>query len=97
MDQLPFKPAGDVIGCFEFYNMEDLSDHQSLFFEKFVNRVGFQLHSKLLRRKGQEHLVKMEQKIRPLEPITISLMVSLRCTAQSMLSMPKNQTPQKRI
>ena len=37
--------------------MEDLSDHQSLFFEKFVNRVGFQLHSKLLRRKGQEHLV----------------------------------------
>ncbi|ACS78187.1 sensor histidine kinase [Maridesulfovibrio salexigens] len=56
VDQLPFKPAGDVIGCFEFYKMDDLSDHQSLFFEKFVNRVGFQLHSKILRRKGQEHL-----------------------------------------
>ncbi|WP_319777485.1 HAMP domain-containing sensor histidine kinase [Maridesulfovibrio sp.] len=56
VDQLPFKPAGDVIGCFEFYKLEKLSDHQSLFFEKFVNRVGFQLHSKLLRRKGQEHL-----------------------------------------
>ncbi|GKT29990.1 HAMP domain-containing histidine kinase, partial [Aduncisulcus paluster] len=22
VDQLPFKPAGDVIGCFEFYKME---------------------------------------------------------------------------
>lgn len=56
VDQLPFKPAGDVIGCFELYVLEELSSHQSLFFEKFVNRVGFQLHSKLLRRKGQEHL-----------------------------------------
>ncbi|CCO22894.1 sensor histidine kinase [Maridesulfovibrio hydrothermalis] len=56
VDQLPFKPAGDVIGCFELYKIENLSPHQSLFFEKFVNRVGFQLHSKLLRRKGQEHL-----------------------------------------
>ncbi|SDK42657.1 Signal transduction histidine kinase [Maridesulfovibrio ferrireducens] len=54
--QLDFKPSGDVIGCFEIYNFNDLSDHQSLFFEKFVNRIGFQLHSKLLRRKGQEHL-----------------------------------------
>lgn len=56
VDQLPFKPAGDVIGCFELYTIENLSAHQSLFFEKFVNRVGFQLHNKLLRRKGQEHL-----------------------------------------
>ncbi|WP_432738545.1 sensor histidine kinase [Maridesulfovibrio sp. FT414] len=56
VDQLPFKPAGDVIGCFELYPIDKLSSHQSLFFEKFVNRVGFQLHNKLLRRKGQEHL-----------------------------------------
>ncbi|WP_320171658.1 HAMP domain-containing sensor histidine kinase [Maridesulfovibrio sp.] len=56
VDQLPFKPAGDVIGCFELYMIEKLSSHQSLFFEKFINRVGFQLHNKLLRRKGQEHL-----------------------------------------
>ncbi len=56
VDQLPFKPAGDVIGCFELYTINNLSAHQSLFFEKFVNRVGFQLHNKLLRRKGQEHL-----------------------------------------
>ncbi len=54
--QLSFKPPGDVIGCFEIYKLKELSAHQSLFFEKFVNRVGFQLHSKLLRRKGQEHL-----------------------------------------
>lgn len=56
VDQLPFKPAGDVIGCFELYRIDNLSAHQSLFFEKFINRVGFQLHNKLLRRKGQEHL-----------------------------------------
>ncbi len=54
--QLDFKPAGDVIGCYEIYTFDDLSGHQSLFFEKFVNRVGFQLHSKLLRRRSQEHL-----------------------------------------
>lgn len=56
IDQLPFKPEGDLIGCFEIYPVNDLSQHQKLFFEKYVNRVGFQLHSKLLRRKGQEHL-----------------------------------------
>ncbi|WP_027720564.1 sensor histidine kinase [Maridesulfovibrio zosterae] len=56
VDQLPFKPAGEVIGCFELYEIKNLYPHQSLFFEKYVNRVGFQLHSKLMRRKGQEHL-----------------------------------------
>lgn len=56
IDQLPFKPEGDNIGCFEVYPVDDLSEHQKFFFEKYVNRVGFQLHSKLLRRKGQEHL-----------------------------------------
>jgi signal transduction histidine kinase len=56
IDQLPFKPEGDIIGCFEVYPVDDLSEHQMFFFEKYVNRVGFQLHSKLLRRKGQEHL-----------------------------------------
>lgn len=56
IDQLPFKPENDIIGCFEVYPVDDLSEHQKFFFEKYVNRVGFQLHSKLLRRKGQEHL-----------------------------------------
>ncbi|WP_045216021.1 sensor histidine kinase [Desulfonatronovibrio magnus] len=56
IDQLPFNPPMRLIGMLEVSPASQISWHESLFFEKFANRVGFQLHLRLISRKNQEHL-----------------------------------------
>lgn len=56
IDQLPFNPPKGLIGMLEISPAGDLSWHERLFFEKYANRVGFQLHMRLISRKNQEHL-----------------------------------------
>ena len=56
IDQLPFNPPKGLIGMLEIYPALNLSQHQKLFFEKYANRVGFQLHMRMISRKNQEHL-----------------------------------------
>lgn len=55
-DLLPFLPPDNIIGNFVFKTGPDLSDSDRLFMEKYVNRVGFQLHNRLLRDRNREHL-----------------------------------------
>ncbi|MBU2510150.1 HAMP domain-containing histidine kinase [bacterium] len=45
-----------VLGVFEIYSSSTLSNHMKLFFEKFVNRIGFQLHNRFMTDKNREHL-----------------------------------------
>lgn len=54
--QLPFKPTDDVIGCFEIYPADHLTPREKLFWEKYANRIGFQLHNRLIQGKNKEHL-----------------------------------------
>jgi signal transduction histidine kinase len=56
IDQLPFNPPEGLIGMLEIFPAADLSRHDRLFFEKYANRVGFQLHMRMIGRKNQEHL-----------------------------------------
>jgi signal transduction histidine kinase len=56
IEELPFKPRHGIIGALEIFPAEHLSDHQRLFFEKFANRIGFQLHNRLSLLKNREHL-----------------------------------------
>jgi signal transduction histidine kinase len=56
IEQLPFEPEEDIIGMLEIFPAEALTPHESLFFEKYANRVGFQLHNRILAAKSQEHL-----------------------------------------
>lgn len=56
IDQLPFNPPNRLIGMLEISPARELSWHERLFFEKYANRVGFQLHMRLIGRKNQEHL-----------------------------------------
>lgn len=54
--QLPIKPKGNLIGMLGVLPDHQLNAHDQLFFEKFANRIGFQLHSRMISQKNQEHL-----------------------------------------
>ncbi|MEF2230975.1 MAG: HAMP domain-containing sensor histidine kinase [Pseudodesulfovibrio sp.] len=55
-DLLPFLPPHNILGCFELYPCADLEGHDQLFLEKYVNRIGFQLHQRIIRAHNREHL-----------------------------------------
>jgi signal transduction histidine kinase len=54
--QLPFTPREDVFGMLEIFPVSQLSEHDRLFFERYANRFGFQLHNRILTNKNKEHL-----------------------------------------
>ena len=56
ISQLPFTPHEDVFGMLEVFPVSQLSEHDRLFFERYANRFGFQLHNRILANKNKEHL-----------------------------------------
>lgn len=56
IDQLPFETKGDVIGILEVYPVKVKDDHYELFFQKYANRIGYNLHNRFLAEKNIEHL-----------------------------------------
>jgi signal transduction histidine kinase len=56
ISQLPFTPREDVIGMLEIEKADSLSEHDRLFFERYANRFGYQLHNRILGNKNKEHL-----------------------------------------
>ncbi|UCD36171.1 MAG: hypothetical protein JSU90_04905, partial [Nitrospiraceae bacterium] len=56
MEQLPFKVEDDVLGLLTVYPVGDVTEHRKLFFQKYANRIGFNIHNRLLVRKNIEHL-----------------------------------------
>ena len=55
-DLLPFPPPDLIIGCFELHPCNTMTGHSQLFLEKYVNRIGFQLHQRILRHRNREHI-----------------------------------------
>jgi signal transduction histidine kinase len=55
-DQLPFKAIGSVLGLLELFPINDMNTRDELFFEKYANRIGFNMHNKFLAIKNVEHL-----------------------------------------
>ncbi|MFO7597107.1 MAG: HAMP domain-containing sensor histidine kinase [Desulfocurvibacter africanus] len=56
LEQMAFSPKRTVIGLLDVTPAENLSSHERLFFEKYANRIGFQLHNRLISTKNREHL-----------------------------------------
>jgi signal transduction histidine kinase len=56
IDQLPFKTMNNVLGLLEVYPCKDRNPHRELFFEKYANRIGFNIHNQFLVQKNIEHL-----------------------------------------
>lgn len=55
-DLLPFVPPDNIIGNFIIRKDRDILPEMRFFLEKFVNRVGYQLHNRILRARNREHL-----------------------------------------
>jgi len=56
IDKLPFTTKDDVLGLLEIYPVTNMGPHQELFFEKYANRIGFNIHNRFLFEKNIEHL-----------------------------------------
>ncbi len=56
IEELPFKVEDDVLGILAIYPVRDLSEHRELFFQKYANRIGFNIHNRFLVKKNIEHL-----------------------------------------
>jgi signal transduction histidine kinase len=56
IDELPFEVKDDVLGLLEIYPVKDLGEHRELFFQKYANRIGFNIHNRFLVKKNIEHL-----------------------------------------
>lgn len=54
-EQLPFQTKDNVLGLLEIYPVSK-DTHNELFFEKYANRIGFNMHNKFLASKNIEHL-----------------------------------------
>ena len=53
---LPGKLKNGIFGIFEICGGSDLSGNMKFFFEKYVNRIGFHLHNRMINEKNREHL-----------------------------------------
>lgn len=56
MESLPFKAHGNVLGLLELHPLENPSPTETLFFQKYANRVGSAIHNRFLSEKNVEHL-----------------------------------------
>jgi len=54
--QLPFHGLGNIIGFLEVFPISQRNERNDLFFEKYANRIGFNLHNKFIAEKNSEHL-----------------------------------------
>ncbi|SMP77413.1 Histidine kinase-, DNA gyrase B-, and HSP90-like ATPase [Desulfonatronum zhilinae] len=53
----PADSENHLIGILDIYPVDALSGHDRLFLEKYANRVGFQLHNRMISQKNQEHIL----------------------------------------
>ncbi|WP_319583065.1 ATP-binding protein [uncultured Pseudodesulfovibrio sp.] len=55
-DMLSFEPPHNVLGSFVMRPCTGMPGHARLFLEKYVNRVGYQLHHRIIRARNREHI-----------------------------------------
>lgn len=55
-DMLAFEPPHNLLGSFVMRPCSGLPGHARLFLEKYVNRVGYQLHHRIIRARNREHI-----------------------------------------
>ena len=52
----PLSQPEEVIGMFEIFPLSQLSDSDRFFFEKYANRIGYNLHYKVIALQNERHL-----------------------------------------
>ena len=56
VDQLPFKMNGNVMGVLEIFPFIRRTVSEEFFFEKYANRIGYNVHNRFIAQKNIEHL-----------------------------------------
>ncbi|MDA8387137.1 MAG: ATP-binding protein [Nitrospiraceae bacterium] len=56
MEELPFTAKDNVLGLLEICSASGFDAHKELFFEKYANRIGFNIHNRLILERNVEHL-----------------------------------------
>lgn len=69
---IPFHSHGSILGMFEIYPKEKVDEKEHFFFTKFTNRVGYNLHQKLLIEQNLNHIKFINQLVADIEHNVIS-------------------------
>lgn len=56
IEQLPFDTIGNVIAFLTVFPALEINERQRLFFQKYANRIGFNIHDRFVVKKNIEHL-----------------------------------------
>lgn len=66
-DKVPLFLDDQILGVLEIYPVKRLSNHRSLFFQKYANRVGYNMHNKLVVEQNIEHIQFINQIVSDIE------------------------------
>jgi len=66
-DKVPLFLDNQIIGMLEIYPVKRMSEHESLFFQKYANRVGYNMHNKLVVEQNIEHIRFINQLVSDIE------------------------------
>jgi signal transduction histidine kinase len=66
-DKVPLFLDNQILGMLEIYPVKRMGDHQFLFFQKYANRVGYNMHNKLVVEQSIEHIRFINQLVSDIE------------------------------
>jgi signal transduction histidine kinase len=66
-DKVPLFMDNQILGMFEIYPVKRMSKHAHLFFQKYTNRVGYNMHNKLVVQQSTEHIQFINQLVSDIE------------------------------
>jgi signal transduction histidine kinase len=69
---IPFLGQSRILGMFEIYPKNKVDSKENFFFEKFTNRIGYNLHQKMLIQQHIDHLKFINQLVSDIEHNVIS-------------------------
>ena len=67
VDMLPFFGQNSILGLFEVLPKERVDERKQFFLEKFTNRIGYNLHQKLLVQQNIDHIKFINQLVSDIE------------------------------
>ena len=66
-DRAPLFLDNQILGMLEVYPVKRMGDHQFLFFQKYANRIGYNMHNKLVLEQNVEHIRFINQLVSDIE------------------------------
>lgn len=66
-DKVPLFLDNQILGMLEIYPIERMTDHKYLFFQKYANRIGYNMHNKIVFNQNIEHIRFINQLVADIE------------------------------